>query len=96
MAQFTVIWRRHLVERKLAEYVVSAIEQGKDIAPITTAMSTIDQLLATDPQTKGESRADFDRVLIVPPLTVTFEVHEEERIVYILSLHYYSRFEEES
>jgi hypothetical protein len=91
---YTVIWKRHLVEKQLAEYVVSAMEQGKDIAPITTAMSRIDHLLKTDPQTRGESRADYDRVLIVPPLTVTFEVHEDERIVYILTLHYHSRFEE--
>jgi hypothetical protein len=87
VAQFTVIWRCHLIERKLAEYVASAIEQGEEIGRITVAMNTIDQLLGTNPQTRGESRADFERVLIVPPLTVTFEVHEEERIVYVLTVH---------
>ena len=96
MAQFAVIWRRHLIERNLAEFVASAIEQGEDITPRTAAMNSIDQLLATDPQSRGESRADFERILIVPPLTVTFEVHEDERIVIVLTLHYQPRFPEES
>lgn len=92
MAQFTVIWRRHLIERKLAEYVVSPIERGEPVAPITAAMTTIDQLLSTNPETRGESRGDYERVLIVPPLTVTFEVHEEEHVVYVLTLHCQPRF----
>jgi hypothetical protein len=64
------------------------MEQGEDMGPITRAMAEIDRLLAREPQTQGESREAFERVLIVPPLTVTFEVHEDEHVVLVLRLRY--------
>lgn len=88
---FTVVWRRYLIETQLAEIVFNAVQQGVDIAPITEAMNTIDQLLAHLPETRGESRGDFERILMVPPLAVTFEIHEEQRIVYVLRLVYRPR-----
>jgi hypothetical protein len=83
---YTVIWR-HVLQAKLAELYVTAREQGQDAGAITRAVAEIDRLLRTQPGTRGESRADQERVLFVPPLTVTFEVHEEERIVYVLTVH---------
>ncbi len=64
------------------------MERGEDVSAITAAMTEIDRLLAADPEGSGESRADFERVLIVSPLTITFEVHGEERIVYVLRARY--------
>ncbi|HZT81247.1 MAG TPA: hypothetical protein VFA26_13540 [Gemmataceae bacterium] len=81
---YTVIWRRRLIEHDLAGYVVSAMQQGDDVAAITPAMNEIDRLLATDPHAPGESRDEFERVLIVPPLVVGCEIHEDEHVVYVL------------
>ncbi|MGH7127176.1 MAG: hypothetical protein ACREJB_07500 [Planctomycetaceae bacterium] len=54
-------------------------------------MNEIDRLLGGRPETQGESRGDFERILIVPPLVVTFEIHEEERIVVVLRARYSPR-----
>jgi hypothetical protein len=78
---YRVIWRRRLIERDLANFVVSAIQGGGTSAPITAAMNEIDRLLTANPQGRGESRDPFERVLIVPPLAVYYEIHEDERIV---------------
>ena len=86
--RYTVIWKRSLIEKDLANYVVEAMAQGGDVQAITRAMAAIDRLLSDRPESQGESRADFERVLIVPPLTVTFEVQEEEHIAYILRARY--------
>ncbi len=86
--RFTVVWKHRVVERQVADFVVRALEQGKDVNAISQAMAEIDKALVQDPMTQGESRGDYERVLIVPPLSVTFEVHEEERIVYVLSARY--------
>ncbi len=86
--KFTVIWRRSLVEVEIAELVVSLMEKGKALDAVTKAMSTIDQLLSGSPELRGESRGDLERVLIVPPLTVIYEIHDDENIVYILSAYY--------
>jgi hypothetical protein len=89
--RFTVIWKRSLIETDLAGFVVRAKERGEDVGAITKAMVLIDRFLASDPEAVGESRADFERVLIVAPLTVTYEVHEEKQIVYVLSVRYVPR-----
>jgi hypothetical protein len=85
---FTVIWRRSLIERTLADIVVRAMGRREDVTAITSAMDAIDRLLSEDPATRGESRDNFERILIVSPLSVTFEVHEEERVVHIMRLRY--------
>lgn len=83
--KYTVIWRQYLIETKVAEWVATAWQQGKDSKAITDAMNKIDRVLSTDPEMIGESRRGGIRVLIVPPLTVYFEIHEEEKIVLIIS-----------
>lgn len=89
--EYTVIWRHYLIESLLAGFVVSAMEQGQDVNAISDAMAEIERRLAQDPQTEGESRANFERILICSPLAVDFEVHEEERIVQVLRLRYSPR-----
>ena len=84
---FTVIWRRALLPR-LAEFYVNALERGQDAAAVTRAVAEIDQRLGGRPETQGESRGEFERVLIVWPLSVSFEVHEDERVVYVLRVRY--------
>lgn len=84
---YTVIWRHRLLPN-LAEFYVSAREQGRDANAITAAVARIDELLQSYPETRGESRDQSERVLIVLPLVVGFEVYEEERVVYIVWVRY--------
>jgi len=86
--RYTVIWRRYLVDRVLAEVVVQAMQRGENVQAITQAMAEVDRLLSLQPEEQGESRADYERVLIVSPLTVTFEVFEEEHIVAVIKVRY--------
>jgi hypothetical protein len=86
---YRVIWRRELSDRLLVEFVVQAMQRGEDVNAITQAVNTIDQLLSTRPESRGESRTEYERVLIVPPLTATYEVHEEEQVVFVIGLHYH-------
>jgi hypothetical protein len=79
-----VLWRRRLIEHDIASYVTAAMGQGDDVAPTTAAMNEIDRQFASHPETCGESREDCERLLIVPPLAVAYEVHEEERVVDVL------------
>jgi hypothetical protein len=85
---FRVVWRRRLVEHELAEFVLAAMGRQEGAASITRAMNEIDRLLATAPQTHGESREDYERILIVPPLAVDYEVYEDDRVVYVLRARY--------
>lgn len=86
--RFRVIWRTSLIQNRLAALVLDLFQRGQDTAPITIAMAEIDRILESNPSEAGESRGSFERVLIVPPLTVTFDVNEEEEIVYVLTLVY--------
>jgi hypothetical protein len=86
---YRVIWRRELSDRRLADIVVRTMERGDDVNAITEAVSTIDRLLATRPESCGESRSEYERVVIIEPLTATYEVHEEEKIVFVIDLHYH-------
>lgn len=89
--RFRVIWKHSVIERTLAAIVVRAMERGEPVAAITAAMAEIDQRLERDPDNEGESRGEHERVLIVSPLTVTFEVHSEEQIVFVLTARYRPR-----
>ena len=88
---FAVVWKRSLIEHTLAAIVASLSQRGDSAKPITAAMHRIDQILARDPDDQGESCGEFERVLVVEPLCVTFEVHRDEQFVYVLGLRYAPR-----
>jgi plasmid stabilization system protein ParE len=54
-------------------------------------MAQIDADMERDPATLGESRSGNRRVYIVNPVTVFFEVHEEERVVAVTAVRYHRR-----
>lgn len=87
---YRVIWRRALIDL-LTQIYTKVFEQGGDTEAITRAAARIDQLLANDPADQGESRDHYERVLIVGPLTVVFEVFEDERVALILKLVHHPR-----
>jgi plasmid stabilization system protein ParE len=84
--KYTVVWQP-LAEQKLAAIWTDA----SDRKAVTSAANAIDRLLQLDPELKGESRSGSERVLIVPPLTVAFEIREPDRMGRVLSVRYHPR-----
>ncbi len=85
--KLTVVWTP-TAERELAALWV---ENPQDRAAISRTANCIDSILGADPHTKGESRYDTVRVLLVPPLGVDFDVDVKDRKVYVLSVWYTRR-----
>jgi hypothetical protein len=59
---------------------------ASDRQAVTDAANEIDRLLAIEPLDIGESREEGRRILLVPPLGVTFYVVSEDRIVRVLDV----------
>jgi hypothetical protein len=87
---YKVIWRPRCV-RKLTEYYLRALEQGESGQDITDATAEVDSRIGRYPRTQGESRLPGERLLIVTPLVVLFEVYEEEKIVVVTGVRYYQK-----
>jgi hypothetical protein len=88
---FRVIWRKRTVER-LDTLTFLAYELGRDGDEIRQATAEINARLGTNPSTEGESRDGSERVLIVHPMTVIYEVFEATRVVMIYAAVYYPRY----
>ena len=73
---YTVVWRPS-AERALAEIWISAGDRRR----VTDAANSIDALLRTAPLEVGESRMSNIRILTVLPLSVYYDVHEDDRLV---------------
>jgi hypothetical protein len=61
----------------------------QDRQAVSAAANVIDKLLRVDPQSQGESRSGSQRVLIIEPLVVAFEVEEDDRRVSVLSVRFH-------
>lgn len=73
---YTVVWRPS-AERTLAEIWTTA----DDRQTVTDAANAIDSLLRATPIEVGESRVANVRILTVLPLSVYYDVHEDDRLV---------------
>jgi hypothetical protein len=73
---FTVVWKSDS-QNDLADLWIAA----SDRAAITKAADTIDRLLCQDPFANSESRTGNNRIMIVPPLAVSYDVSEEDCLV---------------
>ena len=73
---YTVVWRP-AAEEKLAALWTEA----DDRRAITSAANSIDTMLRADPLDAGESRVANIRILVIPPLSVYYDVHEDDRLV---------------
>lgn len=78
---FSVLWKARAEEQLAAVWMAA-----RDRDAVASAANRIDSLLRSDPSSRGESRAGAIRILIVPPLAVTFEVNEADRTVLVLDL----------
>ncbi len=87
---FTVVWRWQAIN-ELAAATHRVLERGGGSSALTAAAARTDALLRRTPATAGESRSNQERVVIDAPLTVYFEVHEDERVVIVLSVRYFTK-----
>jgi hypothetical protein len=78
---FTVSWGPGAVTDLAAIWL-----DAPDCPEVTSASREIDRLLRRDPAAIGESRDENVRIMFVAPLGVDFEVVEDDRIVYVLSV----------
>src|SRR4051794_3448980 len=85
---YRVIWKHYVLNNDIASFVLRAMEQRHDVDAISISMEKIDQLLSTRPKECGESRGPHERILIIDPLAVDFEVYDDEKIVYIARARY--------
>lgn len=77
--KFTVVWSRG-AEDELAEIWFAV----RDRSRIAEAAHEIDRRLRRDPVNEGESRDQGRRILLLPPLGVTYEVLSDDRLVRVL------------
>jgi hypothetical protein len=78
--RFRVSWTP-LAEQDLAAVWLNADDRNA----VTRAATAIDQLLADDPETRGEPLFDTVRTVCLDPLGVHFEVVDADLIVYVLT-----------
>lgn len=88
---FRVVWRER-IQARMNTAVFLSREHGRSPKPLFEAMAEAERLLSDDPAQAGESRGERERVLIVPPLSVKFEVFEVSRIVLVYEVVLYPRW----
>jgi hypothetical protein len=86
---WNVVWLPD-AEEELARCWLSSPDRQR----LTFAADQIDKQLQRDPEDIGESRAEGRRILIVPPLTVTYRVRLDERVVSVIHVREFHRKEE--
>ncbi len=75
----TVVWSQE-AEKELATLWTRARDRGV----ISKAANEIDQRLRSHPDEEGESRSLGVRILLVPPLGVTYIVSSQDRFVRVV------------
>ena len=87
---YRVVWRPRLLIA-LDHTGFYARENGRDAMALARAAADIELRLSDEPTEEGESRAGTERVLIVDPLSVVFEVFESSQTVMIYDAVYHPR-----
>jgi hypothetical protein len=80
---YTVVW----IPRALA-MLAEIWNDAPDRGAVTAASAEIDRLLRLDPDKRGR-RFRSQRLLLVPPLAVTFSVDAGDRMVKVLQVRRY-------
>jgi hypothetical protein len=81
--KYTVV-NAPVADEQLADIWIEA----KDRQGVADAFNRIESSLRHDAQLQGREHPNGWRVLIVPPLAVTFRVSEDDRLVRIMSVAY--------
>lgn len=87
---YRIVWRER-IWNNIYTITFITLQRGGDPAAISRAVIEIERRLTDAPADEGESRADNERVLIVHPVSVTFEVFEAQQIVLIYEAIVYPR-----
>jgi hypothetical protein len=82
---YRVVWRARSFHL-LSQLHFTLLEMDGDVAGFERAWDDIELRLAGNPTEEGESRDGNERVLIVNPLTVVFEVFPDQGVVIICRL----------
>lgn len=75
---YTVVWRPVTMSRLADLWMATS-----DRAGLTAAADRIDSQLAQNPDAIGEGREGTNRILIVPPLAVYYQVRDADRTVLV-------------
>jgi hypothetical protein len=86
---FRVLWPQRVIRELTRAYLV-AREAGEADA-VTASMARVDESLSANPAAAGESRAGAERILVVRPVVVEYEVFEDERAVVVTAARYVRR-----
>lgn len=78
---FTVVWTP-AAEQDLAAMWLNAGDRNA----VSWAANCIERLLRHSPNAVGETFFDTVRTVAVPPLGVDYEVSDQDRLVYVLSV----------
>jgi hypothetical protein len=87
---YRVIWLDSAIGL-LSTIYLTRLRRGTGADAVVRASAAVDRLLAPNPTGVGESRSGNERVLIEAPLTVYYEVHDDERVVVVTSVLYSAR-----
>jgi hypothetical protein len=87
---YRVVWRRRL-RNALHNAAFYAYEKGRDADALRQAAADIELALSDNPAELGESREGAERVVIISPLSVTYEVFETSQAVMIYEVIYHPR-----
>ena len=87
---YRVVWRRRL-PNAIHNTAFYAYEKGRDADALRQAATDIELALSDNPAELDESRDGAERVLIIDPLSVRYEVFEDAQIVFIYEAVYYPR-----
>ena len=78
---YTVLWKREVIEDGLTEALVSCIESGLPTDPLVQAVCQIMVWLTRDPDRVGIACTDSTRVYVAEPIAVLYQVDEQTRLV---------------
>ena len=84
--KYTVVWIPQAESELAALWLDGSIR-----AVVSAAAREIDRALRFDPQNVGEARDGGQRIHLVPPLGVRFEISEDDRIVRVLRVWRYGK-----
>jgi hypothetical protein len=84
-----VIWLDCAEDQLAAAYLAA---QARDAATaVTEAAARLEPLLRLRAASLGESRGQHQRFVVVRPLAIRFEIHDDERVVVVTDVRYMPR-----
>ena len=75
---YRVIWRESAKNRLLELWLAA-----RDRFRLNAAAERLDELLARDPLSAGESRVGEERIVLINPIWCRFRVDEAAKLVYV-------------